>query len=137
MKHETNYLQVASGGVASNQLLRSRLDSLTKFFGIQLHVPPPPHCTDNGVMIAWAGMERLKALEAGRYEPWVQEDRMKGTDVYWDEKEQCQIEPMPRLPLGKDYSRSVEESKIKVKRDYAKDKKSRKAYYRQRFRPKP
>ena len=62
---------------------------------------------------------------------------MKGTGVYWDEKEQCQIEPMPRLSLGKDYSRSVEESKIKVKRDYAKDKKSRKAYYRQRFRPKP
>ena len=123
--------------MASNQLLRSRLDCLTKFFGVQLHVPPPPHCTDNGVMIVWAGMERLKALKAGQYEPWVQEDWMKGTGVHWDEKEQCQIEPMPRLPLGKDYSWSVEESKIKVKRDYAKVKKSRKAYYRQRFRPIP
>ena len=56
------------------------IPSPIKFFGVQLHVPPPPHCTDNGVMIAWAGMERLKALEAGRYEPWVQEDCMDEGD---------------------------------------------------------
>jgi hypothetical protein len=72
-------------------------------------------------MIAWAGMERLKALEAGKYKPWVQEEWMKGTGVYWDGKEQCRIEAMPRLPLGRDWTRSVEEARIKVKRDFTKD----------------
>ena len=44
--------------------------SLTKFFGVQLHVPPPPHCTDNGVMIALArtegtGYGAIRAVGAG------------------------------------------------------------------------
>ena len=105
--------------MASNKLLRSRFEAFAKFFSLSLSLPPPHHCTDNGTMIAWAGMERLKALEAGRFEPWVEGDWMKGGGVYWDDSDQCQMEPMPRLPIGRDFCRSVEESKIKVKRDYS------------------
>jgi tRNA A37 threonylcarbamoyltransferase TsaD len=30
--------------------------------GLQLVVPPPRWCTDNGVMVAWAGLERCVKL---------------------------------------------------------------------------
>ncbi|GBG29284.1 tRNA N6-adenosine threonylcarbamoyltransferase [Hondaea fermentalgiana] len=52
---------VVSGGVASNAALRQRLERLANCFGIPLHVPPPRLCTDNGVMIAWAGAELVAA----------------------------------------------------------------------------
>jgi len=50
---------VVAGGVAANIYLRSRLDQLAANTGLPLVVPPPKLCTDNGVMIAWAGQERL------------------------------------------------------------------------------
>ncbi len=28
--------------------------------GLELAVPPPKLCTDNGVMVAWAGVERMR-----------------------------------------------------------------------------
>ena len=28
--------------------------------GLELAVPPPKLCTDNGVMVAWAGIERMR-----------------------------------------------------------------------------
>ena len=54
----TGHLVVA-GGVAANQALRAALAEVVAERGWQLHVPPPRLCTDNGVMIAWAGAERL------------------------------------------------------------------------------
>lgn len=50
---------VVSGGVAANARLRSALAGLAAVEGYRLCVPPPSLCTDNGVMIAWAGAERL------------------------------------------------------------------------------
>jgi len=50
---------VVAGGVASNAYLRSRLQSVTSAAGLGLVCPPPKLCTDNGVMVAWAGQERL------------------------------------------------------------------------------
>ncbi|ORZ12810.1 glycoprotease family-domain-containing protein, partial [Absidia repens] len=52
---------VVSGGVASNTFFRSRLGKLANSFDIPLICPPPELCTDNGAMIAWAGIERLRA----------------------------------------------------------------------------
>lgn len=40
--------QVVSGGVASNQYVRCRLDQVVKKIGLQLVCPPPRLCTDNG-----------------------------------------------------------------------------------------
>ena len=46
-------VQVVSGGVASNQFLRSKLRLLLDHYDLSLHCPPTHLCTDNGVMIAW------------------------------------------------------------------------------------
>ena len=50
---------VAAGGVASNAAVRRALARLAGETGVRLVVPPPALCTDNGAMIAWAGIERL------------------------------------------------------------------------------
>ncbi|HEX6141921.1 MAG TPA: tRNA (adenosine(37)-N6)-threonylcarbamoyltransferase complex transferase subunit TsaD, partial [Geminicoccaceae bacterium] len=50
---------VVAGGVAANRLIRDRLERLAGHAGIRLVVPPPALCTDNAVMVAWAGLERL------------------------------------------------------------------------------
>ncbi len=51
---------VAAGGVAANRRLRSRLAALAAGSGLAFVAPPPALCTDNGAMIAWAGLERLR-----------------------------------------------------------------------------
>lgn len=51
---------VVSGGVASNQVVRSRLSALCEGEGWKFIVPPVKLCTDNGVMVAWTGIERLR-----------------------------------------------------------------------------
>jgi N6-L-threonylcarbamoyladenine synthase len=51
---------VAAGGVAANQAVRRALQRLAAEAGLKLAVPPPALCTDNGAMIAWAGIERLR-----------------------------------------------------------------------------
>jgi len=52
---------VVSGGVASNEELRSRL----REFGVKkkysMIFPSTPLCSDNGVMIAWAGIENYNS----------------------------------------------------------------------------
>jgi N6-L-threonylcarbamoyladenine synthase len=51
---------VAAGGVAANARLRHRLAELAEAAGLGFVAPPPALCTDNGAMIAWAGLERLR-----------------------------------------------------------------------------
>ena len=50
---------VVAGGVAANAFLRARLARVANEWGDRLVVPPPALCTDNGAMVAWAGLERL------------------------------------------------------------------------------
>lgn len=50
---------VVCGGVAANTSLRAMLNERCSMHGLRLVVPPPRLCTDNGVMIAWAGAEKL------------------------------------------------------------------------------
>ena len=57
---DLGYLVIA-GGVAANNHLRLRLDELCRERGLDLVAPPAHLCTDNGAMIAWAGVERLAA----------------------------------------------------------------------------
>lgn len=51
---------VVAGGVAANGRLRRRLSALAGEAGLAFVAPPPRLCTDNGAMIAWAGLERLR-----------------------------------------------------------------------------
>jgi N6-L-threonylcarbamoyladenine synthase len=51
---------VIAGGVAANQTLRNGLAAVAERHGFRMVVPPPRLCTDNAVMIAWAGIERLR-----------------------------------------------------------------------------
>lgn len=59
--------------------------------------PPPRLCTDNGVMIAWNGIERLRA----------------GLGILHDTEG---IRYEPKCPLGVDISKEVGEAAIKVPR---------------------
>jgi N6-L-threonylcarbamoyladenine synthase len=54
---------VVAGGVAANKAIRSALQEAAASTGARLVVPPMALCTDNGAMIAWAGLERLAAGE--------------------------------------------------------------------------
>ncbi|CAN6618463.1 tRNA N6-adenosine threonylcarbamoyltransferase, mitochondrial [Trichomonascus vanleenenianus] len=53
---------VLSGGVASNSLLRSLLEEhLDDWFAF--HFPDPKWCTDNALMIGWAGIELFESAK--------------------------------------------------------------------------
>ncbi|XP_066178617.1 tRNA N6-adenosine threonylcarbamoyltransferase, mitochondrial [Sylvia atricapilla] len=90
-----NATLVVSGGVASNQYIRKALQNLADANDFALLCPPPRLCTDNGVMIAWNGIERLRA----------------GLGVLHST---AGIRYEPRAPLGIDISKRVEEDSIKV-----------------------
>ncbi|XP_028250021.1 tRNA N6-adenosine threonylcarbamoyltransferase, mitochondrial [Parambassis ranga] len=86
---------VLSGGVASNQYIRNALSIITETTGLHLLCPPPQLCTDNGVMIAWNGVEHLREGK-GILSPNV--------DVFYE----------PKAPLGVDITAEVKAAAIKV-----------------------
>lgn len=51
---------VVAGGVAANKAIGERLTMLATQNGVPFVAPPVALCTDNGVMVAWAGLERLR-----------------------------------------------------------------------------
>jgi len=50
-----------AGGVAANQTLRKGLEQVAAEFDVAFIAPPLEYCTDNGAMIAWAGIEQWSA----------------------------------------------------------------------------
>ena len=58
-RHPDGTALVVAGGVAANATLRTALTNVAEQSALQLIAPPPKLCTDNAVMIAWAGLERL------------------------------------------------------------------------------
>ncbi len=59
-KHSSGRSFVLSGGVAANQAIRSKLESVCAENGFSFHAPPVNLCGDNAAMIAWAGIEKYK-----------------------------------------------------------------------------
>ena len=51
---------VVAGGVAANGAIRAALATVAAAHGLPLVAPPPRLCGDNAVMVAWAGIERLR-----------------------------------------------------------------------------
>ncbi|KAL0464643.1 UNVERIFIED_CONTAM: putative tRNA N6-adenosine threonylcarbamoyltransferase, mitochondrial [Sesamum latifolium] len=89
---------VVSGGVASNQYVRSRLNKIVEKHALQLVCPPPSLCTDNGVMIAWTGIEHF---QMGRYDP----------PPPACEPEDAMLDLRPRWPLGEEYAEGRSEAR--------------------------
>ncbi|KAJ6633197.1 putative tRNA N6-adenosine threonylcarbamoyltransferase, mitochondrial [Pseudolycoriella hygida] len=55
---ETGRRLVFSGGVACNDFIYNTLKELCDKLDYEIFRPMKQHCTDNGIMIAWNGMER-------------------------------------------------------------------------------
>ncbi|CAL0324577.1 unnamed protein product [Lupinus luteus] len=89
---------VVSGGVASNKHVRARLDRVVKKNGLQLICPPPQLCTDNGVMVAWTGIEHFRM---GRFDP----------PPPAEEPEDMMYDLRPRWPLGEEYAEGKSEAR--------------------------
>lgn len=53
-------LMVVAGGVAANTHIRAALRQAAQHAGFQMMAPPIPLCSDNAVMVAWVGIERLR-----------------------------------------------------------------------------
>jgi N6-L-threonylcarbamoyladenine synthase len=59
-------LLVVAGGVAANRAVRAALAGAAASRGVRLFAPPLRLCTDNAVMVAWTGIERLRLGLADR-----------------------------------------------------------------------
>ncbi|HEY1413581.1 MAG TPA: tRNA (adenosine(37)-N6)-threonylcarbamoyltransferase complex transferase subunit TsaD [Rhodopila sp.] len=71
-------LLVVAGGVASNAAVRTGLANAAMSRGFQLVAPPVRLCSDNAVMVAWTGIERLRrgwsdSLETNARPRWALE----------------------------------------------------------------
>lgn len=93
---KSNKQLVVSGGVACNNYIFNALTLLCNATDFTIYRPPPNLCTDNGVMIAWNGLEKWR----------------KGLDVVTDIKT-LDIEAVS--PLGENLIPHVIESKIRSK----------------------
>jgi N6-L-threonylcarbamoyladenine synthase len=54
------HVLVVAGGVAANGAIRTALSAVAGQHGFALAAPPVRLCTDNAVMVAWTGIERLR-----------------------------------------------------------------------------
>jgi N6-L-threonylcarbamoyladenine synthase len=52
---------VVAGGVGANRMLRTKLTELAHKLGVSVFYPRPEFCTDNGAMIALAGLIRYQS----------------------------------------------------------------------------
>ncbi len=59
-EHPRARLLVVAGGVAANAAVRGALVEAATAAGWAFFAPPPRLCTDNAVMVAWCGLERLR-----------------------------------------------------------------------------
>ncbi|XP_061180316.1 tRNA N6-adenosine threonylcarbamoyltransferase, mitochondrial-like [Saccostrea echinata] len=80
----SNPTLVVSGGVASNQYIRKCLQQVCGENSARLICPPPKLCTDNGIMIAWNGVEKLKVGQGISKDPQSESYRARsliGEDI--------------------------------------------------------
>ena len=59
LKQSKSKKLVVAGGVGANRRLRSELNELAKSEQIEVFFPPLAYCTDNGAMVAYAGIQYL------------------------------------------------------------------------------
>lgn len=96
---ETGRRFVMSGGVACNDFIYSGLQHMCARLDCQIYRPSKRLCTDNGIMIAWNGMERWMANS----------EAYATTDI-------DSIEMLTKQPIGEDISANVIRAHIKCQR---------------------
>ena len=105
---------VVAGGVAANATVRATLGSVAEEAGLPLVLPPPRWCTDNGVMVAWAGVERFRlglaeeAPSAEQLSP-VSDGKKEHEDAARPARREVPL--LPRWPLGTRDARATGEVK--------------------------
>lgn len=87
---------VVAGGVAANAYLGRLLSRLCEKLDVAYVPTPPKLCSDNGLMIAWNGVERWRTASG------IVTENFDSLDI------------TPRCPLGVDISLSVAEASIKL-----------------------
>ncbi len=70
------------------QAVRGGLQEVAAEFGVPFVCPPVKYCTDNGLMVAWTGVERLK-LGLFKAPPPMNEEAIKAN-----------VDVLPRWPIG-------------------------------------
>ena len=88
---------VVAGGVAANATVRATLGSIASEAGLPLVLPPPRWCTDNGVMVAWAGVERYRL---GLAEEAPSAEQMATPEDETGRPARREVPLLPRWPLG-------------------------------------
>lgn len=89
---------VFSGGVACNTFIYQALKEMADQFQYETHRPERQYCTDNGLMIAWTGIEQWRA----------------NADVYRSQNID-DVETFPKCALGENRVKEVEEASIPCK----------------------
>ncbi|KAH9372673.1 hypothetical protein HPB48_021288 [Haemaphysalis longicornis] len=89
---------VVAGGVACNGVVRDALAQVCSSLGAMFVATPARLCSDNGVMIAWNGLERLRA----------------GAESVAEDLDSLRV--VPRCPLGEDISQSVAQASIRLQK---------------------
>ena len=100
---------VVAGGVAANATVRATLGSVAEEAGLPLVLPPPRWCTDNGVMVAWAGVERYRLGLAEEAPSAEQLATPVGEDTGRPARREVPL--LPRWPLGTRDARATGEVK--------------------------
>ena len=98
---------VVAGGVAANQKVRNSLLQIGSSHSLDVIFPKPSWCTDNGVMVAWAGIERLN-LALG-----IEKPVPKDAEAYVKDEldREVEVNLKPRWPLGEMDGRAIGEVK--------------------------
>ena len=60
VKNANPKTMVVAGGVAKNSAVRAAMEKLAQKSNMLFAAPPMNLCTDNGAMIAWAGLENYR-----------------------------------------------------------------------------
>lgn len=94
---EEKRVLVVSGGAACNNFIAKCLETVCSNMGYKFVRPPPKLCTDNGIMIAWNGVER-----------WIA-DR----GVFRDREEIEKVDIDGGASFGEDWRKKVSEASIK------------------------
>ncbi|KAF3579583.1 hypothetical protein DY000_02029409 [Brassica cretica] len=81
-----------------HQYVRSRLNNIVENKNLRLVCPPPSLCTENGVMVAWTGLEHFRV---GRFDP--PPPAIEPDDFVYDLR--------PRWPLGEEYAQGRSEAR--------------------------